>query len=134
MTMATVTCEAQKITRAAKYPWPPPDAVLVAPDSLWLVQYAEAERCLGWKGDVNKVQWYIVPGLSFHDAEAREVIGYWVPPHKLYIADGVKNLRWLVRHESLHDLLQSGLHPSGVFGKLCAATWGYLTANGDLGE
>ena len=23
---------------------------------------------------------------------------------------------------------------TGVFGKLCAATWGYLTANGDLGE
>jgi hypothetical protein len=131
---AATSCEAQKITTPGRYGWPPPGATEVRPDSLWLVQYAEAERCLGWKGAADSVRWYIVPGPAFHDDEGRSVIGYWVKPHKIYLADGMKGLRWLARHESLHDLMQNGMHPTGVFGKLCAAAWGYLSANGDLGE
>ena len=121
--------QAQKVTGSAKYHWPPPGAVKVTPDSLWLVQYAEAEACLGWKGNAARVHWYVVPGDSFHDAEGREVIGYWVEPHKIYLAAGNTRLRWLAKHESLHDLLQNGLHPTGVFGTLCAAAWGYLPSD-----
>ncbi|HEY6007221.1 MAG TPA: hypothetical protein VIU40_02790 [Geobacteraceae bacterium] len=121
------TCESQMwVASGTPSTFQPAGAVQVTPDSVWLNGYAQAEKCVGLEGDVAAVTWFVVPGRSFKDTEGNEDIGLWVEPHSIFIAGDYKNFEWVATHESLHDLLRSGVHPKEVFGTLCHAMWGYL--------
>ena len=118
-------CRAQTYV-ASRHDDGPKNAIQVTPDSMWLAQYAAAEACLGLTGDVADVKWFIVRGDYIPDSEGGRNVGLWIHPHRIYILESFRAAAWVVRHESMHDLLGNGKHPRKVFGDLCRATWGHL--------
>lgn len=95
------------------------DAVPFDPPQMYREWYNRAAQCVGTTGDFDRVRWFVVPGDTwFDDWVGREIAGRWVPPHNIYIADGERDWEWIVRHESIHDQLQDGAHPTPPFG-LC---------------
>lgn len=109
--------------------WQPEGAYAVKPSPMWLAEYQNAETCSGLKGNVAMVRWYIVPGVSFagvtDDGHIIAFTGY-SERGNIYIAESRKNFEWLIRHESLHDILQGGGHNMTLFGEKCKAYQGYL--------
>jgi hypothetical protein len=113
--------------------WQPIGAYRVEPESMWVAQYHAAEACTGKRGNAKRVTWYIVPGKSFWDQNGANDIGLWMRGHKIYIADEWKTTAWVVRHESIHDLV--GPHPADtlkntrIWGRECQAMWGYVASD-----
>ena len=109
--------------------WSPEGAYAVTPDSMWLAEYAAAESCSGLRGDVSKVRWHLVPGKDFEgvttDGTRIRFVGYSIRGD-IYIAESRKNFEWIIRHESLHDILQGGGHNTTLFGERCRAMEGYF--------
>ena len=80
--------------------------------SVW---WAEAKACTGRpEADLRRVQFFRVtkplspsrkqfPCLD----DGTMCSGFWEEPHDIYLADGVTGTKWFVKHEMLHDLLQS---------------------------
>ena len=96
-----------------------------APD-LFIAQYHAAEKCTGKQGDVTKVKWQIVPGQWFTSPAGEQVIGFWDKDTRtISIAAAWVNHPWVMRHESIHDLLGPG-HAEYPYGMPCRATWGFL--------
>ena len=124
------TCEAQTWLQQSGTWRPPATARQITPDSMWLAQYKEAEKCVGWQGDVADVKWFLVPGSTIAGERGESNIAIWTPPHSIYITEAYAKTPWVIRHESLHDILRIVNHPTGIWGKLCAATWGYLNPEG----
>lgn len=94
--------------------------------AMWVEQYHAAERCTGIKGDVTRVKWQIAPGTFFTSPQGEQVIGFWdKETHTITIASAFANHPWVIRHESIHDLIGGG-HPQIPIQTPCNATWGFL--------
>lgn len=77
--------------------------------------YAEMEACTGRRGNYDAVVWWLVDSLTtpvgWHNIAAT-----WTAPHTVRIRRGYKGNDWVVRHEMLHDILQTVDQPSPPFG------------------
>lgn len=80
--------------------------------------YAELEACTGIKGDFDVIRFFTAESIT-EGGEPRG--GYWTPPHKITLQDNMVEpvFAWLIKHELMHDLIQSGSHPSTYFKGVC---------------
>ena len=83
--------------------------------------WRKTEACSGRTGDMNTVTFYAVdaPGgaIGLKGTVAR---GWWLRQgNRIYLPANVLGEEWLVRHEMLHALLQSGSHPTELFVEAC---------------
>jgi hypothetical protein len=87
---------------------PPPD---------YRTWYAETEACTGLQGNYDDIVWWLADSLEApHGSEL--VTGTWTAPHTIVFRRGYQGDVWVVRHEMIHDLLQTTAHPSPPF-RLC---------------
>jgi hypothetical protein len=91
--------------------------------------WEEAEACTGTKGNFDRVRWGLVAGKTF-ECNGKGAIGCWTKPHQIAIAQDWMNIRWVVRHEMIHDLTgythDGGERDIQIWGKQCHSMWGYL--------
>lgn len=92
--------------------------------------WKQAEACSGLTGDFDRVRWNIVLGHDF-PCNSGKCIGEWHRPHTITIASDWVTTDWVVRHEILHDLVNSGHWPGDtvLWGVKCHATWGWLESS-----
>jgi hypothetical protein len=103
---------------------PPEGAVRLVAPSVYQTWWADVERCAGVTGDIDRIEWYEVPctagetGFECPDTPDGLCAGEWKAPHLISLAgpnalfpDGYVNDEFTVKHEILHDLLQTGDHP-----------------------
>ncbi len=77
--------------------------------------WVTVEKCSGKTGDFARVRWFVVPGAGFAcENAAGWCVGLWHAPHDIYLTEAAARdsatAFLAVRHEILHDLLQSGSH------------------------
>ena len=80
------------------------------PSNAYWSWWQQTEQCSGITGDMNRIQWFVVP--SYFQSPKGETGGYWEPAHTIYLAGMFTDDSIMVRHEMLHDLLQTGDHPA----------------------
>lgn len=76
---------------------------------VYAVWWRQMEACARTSAPLTRVEWYEVPGEAFATPEGPRW-GWWAPPHTIYVAEAHRWDEWLVEHEMLHDLLQTGAH------------------------
>jgi hypothetical protein len=90
-------------------PFAPPDAERMNPPEVYRVWWQATETCSGLSGRFGRVTWWLVPDPSFPTTKGWAV-GEWISPHDIYIAEPYLDNEFVVRHESLHDLLGTPGH------------------------
>ena len=77
------------------------------------VWWSATEQCAGRTAAMSRVQWFTMPGrTSFMYGDGQYDGYWWNDVHWILLAgDKVQN-GMIVRHEMLHDLLQTGEHPA----------------------
>lgn len=89
----------------------------VAPAEFGLV-WAEVAACAQVAGEIARVSWFVVEtdasGFFPCPEHWRGCLGWWAPKHTIYLSRRAVDdpTRWTVRHEMLHDLMQTGDHPT----------------------
>lgn len=96
------------------------------PPTIYAKWWSEVEACADRAGDWQRIAWFATPDITipYHDIGATAV---WSAPHTIYLAAQIADTTWtivtnpghgtpteyrrfIVQHEMLHDLLQSGAH------------------------
>lgn len=100
------------VTGCLASPFEPAGARQVAaPPPVYAVWWQQMEACAGIRAPLIRIEWYEVPGEAFATPDGARW-GWWEPPHAIYVAEAHRWDAWLVEHEMLHDLLQTGAHPT----------------------
>ena len=104
-------------------PVAPENAYRVAALPSYATWWTEDVECSGLTGDLQDVEWYVVPadsdgGFWCEDGPDHTCAGEWVAPHSIYLAGPNKSYpqgyaadEWTVRHEMLHELVGRPGHP-----------------------
>ncbi len=95
----------------------PRGAEQFVPLTAYQTAWQSVERCSGKTGDFTRIRWYVVPAEGFSCENAAQwCVGLWHAPHDIYLTEAVAvdsaTSFLAVRHEMLHDLLQTGAHTS----------------------
>ena len=120
--LATAALDACALPRAAGAPLAPVDRAWAVPTlELYQQWWAKTEACSGRHGDLSRVAFYAVDAPSGAIRLGKEVAhGWWVRRgDRIYLPANALGDEWLVRHEMLHALLQTGTHPPEVFVTAC---------------
>jgi hypothetical protein len=93
----------------------------VAPPSEYARWYADTERCVGLKGNYQKVRWYMAP--SAWTGPNGITYGMWQDGHRITLNLPEAMDSTLVMHEAMHDILAVNdlddpkePHPPAYFG------------------
>lgn len=99
----------------------PVGAVRYAPNPETVATWwREVEECSGLRGDLSKINFYIVPDASSFMWESREVIGLWMErDSRIVLASQFAYRDRNVRHEMLHALIRLDGHPPEYFQRRC---------------
>ncbi len=111
---------------ACETPFRPENGVRFDPPPEFRQWWTAVEQCSSRQGDFSRVLWYEIPvprgswGFTCPNSSYGLVcIGEWHSPHTIMLAgpseyypQGVKRDSSTVKHEMLHDLMQSGDHGS----------------------
>jgi hypothetical protein len=104
-------------------PWEEIDlsnALKVEPSAQYIVWWNQLEACSGLSGDVHAVAFYVVPNDSTIQVGSESYWGYWIKNgNKVVLAGAWADNEKLVKHEEMHALLQSALHPPAYFNGPC---------------
>jgi hypothetical protein len=104
-------------------PWEEIDlskAAKVEPSALYIAWWNELEACSGLSGDVHKVAFYVIPNDSTLQVGSGSYWGYWIKDgNRIVLAGAWSGSEKLVKHEEMHALLQSPLHPPAYFNGPC---------------
>ena len=104
-------------------PWEEIDlskAVKIEPSAQYIAWWNELEVCSGLSGDVHKVAFYVDPSDSTIQVGSESYWGYWIENgNRIVLAGPWAENEKLVKHEEMHALLQSPLHPPAYFNGLC---------------
>ena len=104
-------------------PWQEIDlskAVKIEPSTQYIGWWNEIEACSGLSGDVHAVAFYVVPNDSIIKVGSETYWGYWIKSgNKIVLAEKWAASEKLVKHEEMHALLQSPLHPPTYFNGPC---------------
>jgi hypothetical protein len=116
--------------RAAGAPLAPVARAWAVPTlELYQQWWAKTEACAGRRGELGDVTFYAVDAPSGAIKLRAEVAHAWWVRHgnRIYLPANALGEEWLVRHEMLHALLQTGAHPPEIFVNAChlasAAVW-----------
>jgi hypothetical protein len=110
------------LPHAAGAPLAPVDRAWAVPTlELYQQWWAKTEACSGRHGELGGVAFYAVDAPSGAIRLGKEVAhGWWVRNgNRIYLPANALGEEWLVRHEMLHALLQTGSHPPEVFANAC---------------
>lgn len=91
-------------------PFAPPNAVQFDPPAVYAELWQQVESCSGKTGDWHRITWLAVPTEQFDTPEGFAA-GRWQPQHIVYLSDAGQRSYATIKHEMLHDLLQTGEHP-----------------------
>ena len=95
---------------ACASPLAPPDgAEPFAPLPVYETWWADMTDCAEVPADFYRVEWLAAPD-GFDPGTGQIHHGMWKSPHTIYIARQHLSVEWLVKHEMLHDILQTGDH------------------------
>lgn len=88
---------------------PVPEAQALVPAAEYQQWYREMEQCSGRRGEYDRIVWYTVPDGKLGE----QIMARWDAPHTIQLTEFVVRvtLARTIKHEMLHDLLQSGEHP-----------------------
>ena len=104
-------------------PWEEVDlskAVKIEPSAQYVTWWNELEACSGLSGDVHAVAFYVIPGDSTIHVGSESYWGYWIKDgNEIVLAGTWADSEKLVKHEEMHALLQSALHPPAYFNGPC---------------
>lgn len=104
-------------------PWEEVDlskAVKIEPGAQYITWWNELEVCSGLTGNVHGVAFYVVPNDSTIRVGSESYWGYWIKEGNRIVLAGVwADSEKLVKHEEMHALLQSALHPPAYFNGPC---------------
>jgi len=104
-------------------PWQEIDlskAVKIDPSAQYISWWDELEACSGLSGDVHAVAFYVVPNDTIIQVGNESYWGYWIKSgNKIVLAEKWAASEKLVKHEEMHALLQSPLHPQAYFNGPC---------------
>ncbi len=84
------------------------------PPGIYRSWWAEVEACADVRAAFERVSWYEADRLINREA-GTEHVGAWWPPHTIYVDSGYLLFEGGVKHEMLHDLLQTRDHSSPLF-------------------
>lgn len=110
----------------------PVGAVEIAPTAAYMSWYQQTETCSGLRGNVENVQFYVVPGVETFDTDQGSKVGMWLKTgnrHLIVVAGNYQNHEMVVRHEMLHSLIGHSGHPSTLFSERCSLTWESWASN-----
>jgi hypothetical protein len=87
------------------------------PPTLYQAWWGEIEACSRRSGDFQRIDWLKVEAGAdgTFPCGPRECAGAWERPHAIYIAGSYVGAEQLVKHEMIHDLVQSGSHLDPAF-------------------
>lgn len=105
---------------------PPAGAVLMTPPAQYATWYASTEACAQLTGAADRIEWYVVPGVTTFETSIGEKVGLWERVgnvSRITIAGNYTGNEMVVRHEMLHDLLERAGHPPEYFVNRCHLTW-----------
>ena len=104
-------------------PWEEIDltnAVRVVPSAQYIAWWNELEACSGLSGDIHAVSFYVLPNDSTVQVGNETYWGYWIDAgNRIVLAEPWVSNEKLVKHEEMHALLQSALHPPAYFEGPC---------------
>ena len=104
-------------------PWDEIDlskAIKVEPSAQYVGWWNELEGCSGLSGDIHTVSFYVVPNDSTIQVGSESYWGYWLKKgDRIVLAGAWAGSEKLVKHEEMHALLQSALHPPEYFNGPC---------------
>ncbi len=104
-------------------PWEEVDlskAVRVEPSAQYITWWNELEACSGLTGDVRAVAFYVIPSVTTVQVGSETYWGYWIKEgDRIVLAGAWTANEKLVKHEEMHALLQSALHPQAYFNGPC---------------
>jgi hypothetical protein len=104
----------------------PSGAVPVAAPAAYREWFQRTEACSGRTGDLDAVQFYVVPGVETFETRDGPQVGVWIGEggsHRIVIAGNYQAHEMVVRHELLHTLLRQTGHPEEYFVTRCGLTW-----------
>lgn len=103
------------------------DAEEIHPQNSFRKWWSEIEECSGFHGNFNQIHWFHVKMeyIPCKNDATDLCSGLWVSPHNIYLPDAVitrlnfqslsvndyYNAERVIKHEMLHDLIQSPEHP-----------------------
>jgi hypothetical protein len=91
-----------------------------APSAAYAEWWAQIEECSGRTAPFTRVNWFVVPDVDYFVYQGREVIATWLEyRHQIIVSGAYIDDGMVVRHEMLHDLLNTGKHPQEYFGTRC---------------
>ncbi|MEO8140151.1 MAG: hypothetical protein ABI742_10920 [Gemmatimonadota bacterium] len=104
----------------------PAKALLVLPPVEYQTWWSETEACSGLSGNLDAVEWYIVPDAATFETDGGRKVGLWSHSNqgvRIILAGDYVDNELVVRHEMLHALLDREGHPSDYFESRCQLTW-----------
>ena len=110
------------LPRAGAAPLAPVERAWAVPTlELYQEWWTKTEACSGRTGDMSQVAFYAVDSPSGAIALGTEKgHGWWIRDgNRIYLPANALSEEWLVRHEMLHALLQTGAHPTNQFVEAC---------------
>ncbi len=113
----------------------PVGAIPLAVRSEFKTWFTKTQGCSGLRGQLEEIQWFVVPDAETFPTEAGPKVGMWEKSGRgarIVIAGRYANHEMVVRHEMLHHLLDREGHPPDFFVERCRLTWEtWASANGD---
>jgi hypothetical protein len=104
----------------------PEGAVQIEAPMSYGAWWFKTEMCAQLTGHMDKVTWYVVPGVSTFQTESGDKVGFWTKsPNgtRIILAGDYRDHELVVRHEILHELLGREGHPESYFRDRCHLTW-----------
>ena len=104
----------------------PAGAVEIRPSLAYQAWFQKTEACSGISGNVENVQWYVVPGVETFSTDRGDKVGMWLKTTRgsvIVVAGNYQDHEMVVRHEMLHSLIGQSGHPSDYFVGRCQLTW-----------
>ena len=108
-------------------PAPLPDgAMRLTVPAEYQAWWSATEACSGQTGQLNRIEWYVVPDAHSFETPEGEKVGLWTHSNagvRIIIAGDYADNELVVRHEMLHALLDREGHPEEYFQTRCQLTW-----------
>jgi hypothetical protein len=104
----------------------PDGAVPYQPPAEYLAWWQRTETCSGHSGDLDRIDWYTVPGVRLIETEIGQKVGLWQRDNgrtSVTLAGDFVANELVVSHEMLHELLTREGHPEEYFVERCGLTW-----------
>jgi hypothetical protein len=90
------------------------------PEAKYVQWWEQVEACSGRSARFDRVNWFVVPGAQSFAYRGRTVEAYWLSyRHQIILGESSVDDGRLVRHEMLHDILDTGDHPREYFATRC---------------